>query len=52
MWYSGGEQNEPNAIGYATSSDGLTWKKYERNPVFSAEPKNLWERHKVAGSRL
>ena len=27
MWYSGGEQNEPNAIGYATSPDGLTWKK-------------------------
>jgi len=23
MWYSGGEQHEPNAIGYATSEDGL-----------------------------
>jgi hypothetical protein len=23
MWYSGGEQYEPNAIGYATSKDGL-----------------------------
>ena len=23
MWYSGGEQYEPNAIGYATSPDGL-----------------------------
>jgi hypothetical protein len=22
MWYSAGEQYEPNAIGYATSSDG------------------------------
>lgn len=52
MWYSGGEQNEPNAIGFATSPDGLSWKKYERNPVFSAEPKNLWERHKVAGVQV
>ena len=52
MWYSGGEQNEPNAIGYATSPDGLTWKKYEGNPVFAAEPKNLWERHKVAGCQV
>ena len=25
MWYSGGEQNEPNAIGYASSPDGLKW---------------------------
>ena len=52
MWYSGGEQNEPNAIGYATSPDGLTWKKYEGNPVFAAEPKNPWEKHKVAGVQV
>ena len=32
MWYSGGEQNEPNAIGYATSPDGLKWTKYRRQP--------------------
>ena len=34
MWYSGGEQNEPNAIGYATSPDGLTWTKHADNPIF------------------
>jgi predicted GH43/DUF377 family glycosyl hydrolase len=52
MWYSGGEQNEPNAIGYATSPDGLTWKKYQGNPVLSAEPKNPWEKHKVTGCQV
>lgn len=52
MWYSGGEQNEPNAIGYATSPDGLTWQKYAGNPVFSPEPKNPWEKHKVTASQL
>ena len=52
MWYCGGEQNEPNAIGYATSPDGLVWKKYEANPIFSAEPTHLWERHKVAGVQV
>ena len=36
MWYSGGEQYEPNAIGYATSPDGLSWKKYEGNPILAA----------------
>ncbi|MEI6168957.1 MAG: hypothetical protein WCS52_17380, partial [bacterium] len=52
MWYSGGEQNEPNAIGYATSPDGLTWKKHEGNPIFSAEPKNPWEKHKVTACQV
>ena len=27
MWYSGGAQYEPNAIGHAVSTDGLHWKK-------------------------
>lgn len=52
MWYCGGEQNEPNAIGYATSPDGLTWNKYAGNPIFAADPGNLWERHKVAGVQV
>jgi beta-1,2-mannobiose phosphorylase / 1,2-beta-oligomannan phosphorylase len=52
MWYCGGEQSEPNAIGYATSLDGLTWTKYAGNPVFAADPKNPWERHKVAGVQV
>ncbi|MGO9111764.1 MAG: MGH1-like glycoside hydrolase domain-containing protein [Thermoguttaceae bacterium] len=52
MWYSGGEQNEPNAIGYATSPDGLTWTKSAGNPVFVPDPHNPWERHKVAGVQV
>jgi predicted GH43/DUF377 family glycosyl hydrolase len=52
MWYSGGEQNEPNAIGYATSRDGLAWKKYEANPVFRGEAKNPWEKHKVTACQV
>ena len=52
MWYSGGEQNEPNAIGYATSADGLTWKKHAANPIFSTEPRNPWEKHKVTACQM
>jgi len=40
MWYSGGEQNEPNAIGYATSPDGLKWTRHEGNPVFIPDPQS------------
>lgn len=52
MWYSGGEQYEPNAIGYAQSKDGLIWDKSPLNPVFQADPASLWERHKVGGCQV
>ena len=40
MWFSGGDQYEPDAIGYAVSTDGIHWKK-NIGPVFdcrSGEP--------------
>lgn len=52
MWYSGGEQHEPNAIGYATSEDGLKWNRDERNPIFKADPKNVWEKDRVTGCQV
>jgi predicted GH43/DUF377 family glycosyl hydrolase len=52
MWYSGGEQNEPNAIGYATSPDGLTWTKHTGNPIFVPDPQAPWEQHKVTGGQV
>ena len=33
MWYAAGETFEPNALGYAESSDGLVWKKSLLNPI-------------------
>ena len=38
MWYSGGEQYEPNAIGYATSPDGLAWTKHAKQPGLHRRP--------------
>ncbi|MFD1675731.1 family 43 glycosylhydrolase [Alicyclobacillus fodiniaquatilis] len=52
MWYSGGEQYEPNAIGYATSKDGLQWNKLSTNPIFECDPNVAWEQHKVAGCQV
>jgi predicted GH43/DUF377 family glycosyl hydrolase len=52
MWYSGGEQYEPDAIGYATSADGKTWTKFAGNPIFRADPKNAWEQHKVTACQV
>lgn len=52
MWYSAGEQYEPNAIGYATSSDGVHWNKYSKNPIFCADPNIKWEKHKTTAAQI
>ncbi|MBE3069145.1 MAG: hypothetical protein IMZ66_02805 [Planctomycetes bacterium] len=52
MWYSGGEQYEPDAIGHATSPDGRTWTKHPANPVFRADPASPWEQHKVTACQV
>jgi predicted GH43/DUF377 family glycosyl hydrolase len=52
LWYSGGEQGEPNAIGYATSADGLKWTKRDDNPIFRPDPKNDWEKDRVTACQV
>jgi beta-1,2-mannobiose phosphorylase / 1,2-beta-oligomannan phosphorylase len=52
LWYSGGEQYEPDAIGYATSPDGVSWTKHPQNPIFRADPAHRWERHKVTACQV
>jgi predicted GH43/DUF377 family glycosyl hydrolase len=52
MWYSGGEQYEPNAIGYATSKDGRTWLKHSSNPIFAPNADTSWEKHKVTACQV
>jgi predicted GH43/DUF377 family glycosyl hydrolase len=51
MWYSGGDQYEPDAIGYATSSDGYTWIK-KSEPVFLPSKCCEWDSFKVTGSQV
>jgi predicted GH43/DUF377 family glycosyl hydrolase len=52
MWYSGGEQYEPNAIGYATSTDGVHWDKYHGNPVITPKPDAMWEKQRVTAAQI
>jgi beta-1,2-mannobiose phosphorylase / 1,2-beta-oligomannan phosphorylase len=52
MWYSGGAFYEPDAIGHATSEDGVTWKKEPFNPVFSPDPSALWEQEKTTACQV
>ncbi len=52
MWYSGGDQYEPDAIGYATSPDGRSWTKHPGNPIFHSDPASAWESHKVTACQV
>ena len=52
MWYSGGETYEPNAIGYATSADGINWTKHPANPIFVHEAKNLYEQERIGACQV
>ncbi len=47
MWYAAGCNHEPDAIGYASSKDGICWTKYTQNPVLEGDKAILWEQHKV-----
>ncbi len=49
---SGGDQYEPDAIGYATSEDGLHWTRYPTNPIFQPDPGSPWEQHKVTAVQV
>jgi predicted GH43/DUF377 family glycosyl hydrolase len=52
MWYSGGEQYEPDAIGYATSPDGIHWNKREDNPIFQRDPRVEWQQDRVTACQV
>jgi beta-1,2-mannobiose phosphorylase / 1,2-beta-oligomannan phosphorylase len=52
MWYSGGGQREPDALGYATSPDGMSWSKQSDNPILKPDPKSEWQRNRVTGCQV
>lgn len=52
MWYSGGQQYEPKAIGYATSNDGLHWDKNAANPVLVSDQKFDWEKDRATAAQI
>jgi predicted GH43/DUF377 family glycosyl hydrolase len=52
MWYSAGSNHEPDAIGYATSPDGLHWAKHRGNPIMTNKPRRPWEQLKVCACNV
>ena len=52
LYYSGGEQYEPDAIGLATSDNGLLWFRHPSNPVLKPNATAPWESYKVTGAHV
>ena len=52
MWYAAGETYEPNVLAYAESDDGIHWVKSRINPIYTAEPSNLYEQNRVGGCQV
>ncbi len=50
LWYSAGDVYEPDAVGYATSPDGVRWQRASGNPVFT--PTTGWEDYKVGSFQV
>lgn len=48
MWYSGQDAAGVFRIGYATSTDGITWTKYGGNPVLNVGTAGTWDAAGVA----
>ncbi|HUQ94987.1 MAG TPA: GDSL-type esterase/lipase family protein [Bryobacteraceae bacterium] len=52
MWYLGTNEKAVKQIGYATSSDGIQWKRHEGNPVLPVVAENYWESMALAVPRV
>jgi hypothetical protein len=42
MFYAGGYNNEPQQIGAASSTDGVSWKRISSSPILPAGAPGSW----------
>lgn len=54
IWYGSYWSKRPNttAIGFAASTDGLSWHKHPGNPVLRPDPQRSWESHYVTSQSV
>ncbi len=53
MWYQGQDvANTDWQTGYATSTDGINWKKHPNNPVIKTGVKGEWDDHYVCAPSI
>lgn len=52
MWYLGTNEKAVKQIGFATSNDGIQWRRFAGNPVLPVDPGNYWESMALAVPRV
>lgn len=52
LWYAAGNNIEPNAIAYAESDDGINWKRWSNDPIFTCDPTKEYEQDRVAACQV
>jgi hypothetical protein len=52
MWYSGGQTESNEGIGYAQSADGVTWTKYAGNPIMHKSDGVPWRASRTYTPRV
>jgi predicted GH43/DUF377 family glycosyl hydrolase len=52
MWYTGDQGGNPRRIGYATSTNGLTWTRSAVNAVLSEGDSGSWDDSGVRGAAV
>jgi predicted GH43/DUF377 family glycosyl hydrolase len=52
MWYSGGNVTSHEGIGYAQSTDGITWTKYASNPIMHITDSVPWRTERTYTPRV
>ncbi len=52
FWYSGGANSTDHGIGYATSSDGVSWSRSVANPVFHKSDGPAWRSSRTYTPRV
>jgi len=52
MWFSGYDKDIISRLGYATSSDGISWSKHANNPVMDIGANGSWDEHWLLNPNL
>ncbi len=52
MWYQGMDKMKSFKIGYATSMDGINWKKYSKNPILDLGVSGSWDEGYVSNPKV
>lgn len=52
LYFHGGGNTGPRAIGRATSSDGISWTKYGSNPILEKGAATTWDDDFIADSKV